>query len=65
MANLKVNILGMEFKNPIMTATGPGARDADLILKAVSLGLGGICTKTVSEKFRKSGRCSKTMYGTN
>lgn len=50
MANLKVNILGMEFKNPVMTAAGPGARDADLILKAASLGLGGICTKTVSEK---------------
>lgn len=50
MANLKVNILGMEFKNPVMTAAGPGAKDANLILKAAELGLGGICTKTVSEK---------------
>ena len=50
MANLKVNILGMEFRNPVMTAAGPGAKDADLILRAVELGVGGICTKTVSEK---------------
>lgn len=50
MANLKVNILGLNLRNPIMTAAGPGARNADLILKAVDLGLGGIVTKTVSEK---------------
>lgn len=50
MANLSVDILGMKFRNPVMTAAGPGARDAELILKAVELGVGGICTKTVSEK---------------
>ncbi len=26
MANLKVNLYGMEFLNPIMTAAGPGAK---------------------------------------
>ena len=46
MANLKVNIYGMEFSNPVMTAAGPGAKDGDLCIEAVKGGAGGLCTKT-------------------
>lgn len=48
MANLNVNILGMEFNNPIFTAAGPGAKDGDLCVKAVEGGAGGLVTKTIS-----------------
>ena len=48
MANLKVNIYGMEFSNPVMTAAGPGAKDGDLCIEAVKGGAGGLCTKTIS-----------------
>lgn len=48
MANLKVNILGLEFNNPVMTAAGPGAKDGDLCIEAVKGGAGGIVTKTIS-----------------
>jgi dihydroorotate dehydrogenase subfamily 1 len=50
MANLKVNILGMEFNNPVMTAAGPGAKDGELCIEAVKGGAGGIVTKTISVK---------------
>lgn len=39
MADLKVNILGMEFDNPIFTAAGPGAKDGELCVLAVKGGL--------------------------
>ena len=48
MANLKVNILGMEFNNPVFTAAGPGAKDGDLCVEAVKGGAGGLVTKTIS-----------------
>ncbi|MDB2109205.1 MULTISPECIES: 4Fe-4S binding protein [Clostridium] len=48
MAKLNVNILGMEFNNPIFTAAGPGAKDGDLCVKAVEGGAGGLVTKTIS-----------------
>lgn len=48
MANLNVNICGMDFKNPIMTAAGPGAKDGEMCKKAKEGGVGGIVTKTIS-----------------
>lgn len=48
MANLKVNLYGMEFLNPIMTAAGPGAKDGALCQEAAKGGAGAICTKTIS-----------------
>ncbi|MGL5949966.1 MAG: diguanylate cyclase, partial [Cetobacterium sp.] len=47
-ANLKINILGMEFSNPVMTAAGPGAKDGESCIKAVGGGAGGIVSKTIS-----------------
>ncbi|SKC84804.1 4Fe-4S binding protein [Maledivibacter halophilus] len=48
MANLRVNICGMEFSNPIMTAAGPGAKDGEMCVAAAEGGVGGIVTKTIS-----------------
>lgn len=48
MANLQVDILGMKFNNPVMTAAGPGAKDGDMCVQAVKGGAGGIVTKTIS-----------------
>lgn len=48
MANLKVNVLGLELRNPVMTAAGPGAKDGDIMVQAYNGGVGGLCTKTIS-----------------
>lgn len=48
MSDLQVDILGMKFKNPVMTAAGPGARDGNMCIEAVKGGAGGIVTKTIS-----------------
>lgn len=48
MANLKVNICGINFPNPVMTAAGPSSKDGDLCLAAAKGGAGGIVTKTIS-----------------
>lgn len=50
MAKLSVNICGIEFPNPVMTAAGPGARNGDYCKKAADGGAGGIVTKTISVK---------------
>ena len=48
--NIKVEISGIEFKNPIMAAAGPPVRNGEKILECVEGGAGGIVTKTISSK---------------
>ncbi|MHC1684313.1 MAG: 4Fe-4S binding protein [Clostridiaceae bacterium] len=48
MADLKIDILGMKFNNPIMTAAGPGSKDGEMCVQAVKGGAGGLVTKTIS-----------------
>ncbi|MCK9225396.1 MAG: 4Fe-4S binding protein [Candidatus Muirbacterium halophilum] len=48
MADLKVEILGMKFKNPVMPAAGPNVWDGDRMILAAKNGAGGIVAKTVS-----------------
>lgn len=48
MANISVNICGLEFKNPIMPAAGPGSKDGAMCQAAAKGGAGGIVTKTIS-----------------
>lgn len=50
MANIKVNICNIEMDNPVMTAAGPGAKDADMCIRAIEGGAGLIVTKTISTK---------------
>jgi dihydroorotate dehydrogenase subfamily 1 len=50
MADLAVEIAGIRFKNPVLTAAGPTSRDGESLLKAASGGAGGLVTKTVSVK---------------
>jgi len=48
MANLRVNICGLEFRNPILPAAGPPSRDGAALLAAARAGAGGLVTKTIS-----------------
>ncbi|MBN2366720.1 MAG: 4Fe-4S dicluster domain-containing protein [Calditrichaeota bacterium] len=50
MADLKVNILGIQFPNPIWTAAGPGGASADKLLEAARGGAGALVSKTISQK---------------
>lgn len=50
MADLKIKLCGMEFKNPVMPAAGPPVRDAECILACAHGGAGGLVTKTISVK---------------
>jgi len=50
LANLKVEIAGIEFKNPVLPAAGPPVRDAKAIKDCEEGGAGGIVTKTISTK---------------
>jgi dihydroorotate dehydrogenase subfamily 1 len=48
MADLKVNICGIEFANPILPAAGPPSKDGEMLLAAARGGAGGLVTKTIS-----------------
>ncbi len=48
MANLRVNICGLEFSNPILPAAGPTSKDGAALQAAADGGAGGLVTKTIS-----------------
>jgi dihydroorotate dehydrogenase subfamily 1 len=48
MANLKVNICGLELSNPILPAAGPPSKDGVTLQAAAKGGAGGLVTKTIS-----------------
>ena len=48
MANLQVNICGLEFRNPILPAAGPPSKDGAMLQAAANGGAGGLVTKTIS-----------------
>jgi dihydroorotate dehydrogenase subfamily 1 len=50
MADLRVEIAGMRFRNPVFTAAGPTSRDGITLLNAAAGGAGGLVAKTVSVK---------------
>jgi dihydroorotate dehydrogenase/Pyruvate/2-oxoacid:ferredoxin oxidoreductase delta subunit len=50
MADLRVEIAGMRFRNPVFTAAGPTSRDGMTLLNAAAGGAGGLVAKTVSVK---------------
>jgi dihydroorotate dehydrogenase subfamily 1 len=50
MADLKVNICGVEFANPILPAAGPPSKDGAMLQAAARGGAGGLVTKTISVK---------------
>ncbi len=50
MADLSVELLGLRFRNPILTAAGPTSRDGMTLLNAAAGGVGGLVAKTVSVK---------------
>ncbi len=50
MADLRVQIAGLKFRNPVFTAAGPTSRDGITLLNAAAGGAGGLVAKTVSVK---------------
>ncbi len=48
MVNLEVSIAGLRFPNPVMNAACPLARDADMMIKLIDSGVGGVVAKTIS-----------------
>ncbi|MCD6248456.1 MAG: 4Fe-4S binding protein [Hadesarchaea archaeon] len=56
MVSLAVEICGLKFRNPILTAAGPTTRDANSLLAAVEGGAGGLVAKTVSGASEKNPR---------
>ncbi len=48
MADISVNIAGIEMKNPVMPAAGPNVRTGEMMVKAAEGGAGAIVSKTVS-----------------
>ncbi len=48
MANLRVKICGLEFRNPILPAAGPPSKDGAMLQAAADGGAGGLVTKTIS-----------------
>lgn len=50
MAKLSIEVAGLKFRNPILTAAGPTSRDGMTLLNAAAGGVGGLVAKTVSVK---------------
>lgn len=50
MADISIQLLGLRFRNPILTAAGPTSRDGMTLLNAAAGGVGGLVAKTVSVK---------------
>ncbi len=50
MADLKVRIGDLSFRNPVLPAAGPNVMKLDQMLDAVEKGVGGIVTKTISRE---------------
>jgi dihydroorotate dehydrogenase subfamily 1 len=48
MANLRVNVCGLEFRNPVLPAAGPPSKDGAALQAAANGGAGGLVTKTIS-----------------
>ncbi len=48
MADISVEFAGLSFRNPVLTAAGPMARNGATLLEAAKNGVGGLVAKTVS-----------------
>ena len=50
MVDLSVEIAGLKLPNPVMNAACPISRDADMMIKLIDSGVGGVVAKTISIK---------------
>ena len=48
MADLRTEVCGVEFPNPVWTAAGPGGADGPMLLRAARGGAGALVAKTIS-----------------
>jgi len=49
-ADLRVEICGLEFANPVLPAAGPPGRNGEALLRCAEGGAGGLVSKTISVK---------------
>jgi dihydroorotate dehydrogenase/NAD-dependent dihydropyrimidine dehydrogenase PreA subunit len=63
MADLKTEVNGIIFPNPVMPAAGPNVRTGELMLAAAAGGAGGIVSKTVSVNAASDPRPTIRRYG--
>ncbi len=63
MANLRVEIAGLKFRNPVLTAAGPTSRDGMTLLNAAAGGAGGLVAKTVSVRPAEVPKPNMTALG--
>lgn len=61
--NLNVNFLDLDFKNPLIVASGPWSRDAESIQKSIDSGAGGVVTETIT--LEATGIKSPYIYSNN
>jgi dihydroorotate dehydrogenase/NAD-dependent dihydropyrimidine dehydrogenase PreA subunit len=50
MAQMAVEVSGIQFRNPVLTAAGPHVRTPEMMIQALEGGAGGVVSKTVSLK---------------
>ncbi len=63
MADLKTEVNGIVFPNPVLPAAGPNVRTGELMLEAAAGGAGGIVSKTVSVNAASDPRPTIRRYG--
>ncbi|NWF96627.1 MAG: 4Fe-4S binding protein [Candidatus Thorarchaeota archaeon] len=63
MRELAVELMGIEFTNPVLTAAGPTSRDGSALLEAARGGAGGLVAKTVSVRPADVPRPNMTSMG--
>ncbi|MHA1652522.1 MAG: 4Fe-4S binding protein [Candidatus Thorarchaeota archaeon] len=64
MTDLRVEVAGLRFRNPVLTAAGPGSRDGMTLLQATGGGAGGLVAKTVSVRPADVPRPNMAALGT-
>jgi dihydroorotate dehydrogenase/Pyruvate/2-oxoacid:ferredoxin oxidoreductase delta subunit len=63
MADLSIEIAGIRFQNPVLTAAGPPSKDGDSLFECARSGAGGLVAKTVSVRAAKVPRPNMLSLG--
>ena len=64
-ADLRVRLLGLDFRNPVIPAAGPNVRDGQALIGCARGGAGGLLAKTVSVRAAPVPRPNMALYARN
>ena len=64
-ADMRVRLLGLEFRNPVLPAAGPNVRDGAALQSCAEGGAGGLLSKTVSVRAAPVPRPNMALYARN